>query len=281
MPYSKHVKSAVLKKIVEKKVPCDEILREITDLLGLPPPSNNVANEEAVVDPSATSESNEGETAGVEEQTEIDERQKSFDRILDDLTGRERTNAKNILLRIEASPFLSWSYNDDTLIIGEEQQIHSSMKTLIARCVSPSPALPVAFIPFVSGLIDIKIPPVFLSNIDTQNVRKALLKLRKKTTGGNVENLESSSSTSNNNDDEEKNDATEGESETSATAPVNEEALTRRKRSRRDDSEEEEEVEARPSKAAKVTEEAKENGQNRRSSRLRLKPELQKDWTPL
>ena len=298
MPYNSHVKSTVLKRIIQKDAPCNDKLQELSNLLGLPAPTPSV--EDAVVRPDADvvrddADAVSGESSGDNvPAVEISERQKSYDRILSDLNGQEKKNAKNILLRIESAPNISWDYKTDVISINSEPQLHSNVKDLVTKSVvASSRLLPISFIRYVSSLIDLSLPVQYLTNLDTLHVRKELLAIRKaqlkaseaSASEGDVgESLEPS----------ENSGVTEEESE-NVTTPKSEEidgsngaeAVTSRKRSREEaleSGDDDQETDERPVKLPKVIRKRKDKVPTegtRRSSRLQLKPEIQRDWSSL
>ena len=121
MTYNSHVKSSVLKRIIQSDTPCEEKLTQLSTLVGVPAPTtSNEESGNAVVPP------NESSGGDNEERPEINERNESYKRILSGLTPKEKRNGKYILLRIESSPNLSWDYKTDVLMIDGEPQLHSN-----------------------------------------------------------------------------------------------------------------------------------------------------------
>ena len=320
MTYNSHVKSSVLKRIIQSDTPCEEKLTQLSTLVGVPAPiTSNEESGKAVVPP------NESSGGDNEERPEINERDESYKRILSGLTAKEQKNGKNILLRIESSPNISWDYKTDVLMIDGEPQLHSNLKLLIQKSVvSASPLLPVSFVRYISSLIDIQLPVQYITNLDAVNVRKGLLALKKSKESGQQlnENVDEgvSSGTAAVNDDggnDEESVGSEESTEVSEEAPSasrTEEVGSSRKRGREEESgDEEEENQSKFRKLASGTEEVGINRKRgreeesedeqenppksrklnkkkkdrtpvkgeRRSARLQLKPEFKKEWQSL
>ena len=319
MTYNSHVKSSVLKRIIQSDTPCEQKLIELSTLVGVPAPiTSNEESGNAVVPP------NESSGGDDEERPEINERDESFKRILSGLTAKERKNAKNILLRIESSPNISWDYKTDVLMIDDEPQLHSNLKLLIQKSVvSASPLLPVSFVRYISSLIDIQLPVQYITNTDAVNVRKGLLALKKSKESAQELNDNADEQVSNgteavNNDggDEEESVGSEESTPASEEAPLasqSEEVGSRKRRRQEESGDEEEETQPKSRKLASLNEEVgsrkrareEESGEEeeenppksrklikkkkdkipvkgeRQSARLQLKPEFQKEWQSL
>ena len=72
MTYNSHVKSSVLKRIIQSDTPCEEKLTQLSTLLGVPAPiTSNEESGKAVVPP------NESSGGDNEERPEINERDES------------------------------------------------------------------------------------------------------------------------------------------------------------------------------------------------------------
>ena len=116
-----------------------------------------------------------------ENQVQLDERQKSINRILEGFKGKYIKFCRQILLEIEKSASLSWNYQTLELIINDQTILHSNIQLLLIKLLEQqSPTLPFGLYKFVQALIDIQLPRVYFKGSDVQNIRSFLLKLSEK-----------------------------------------------------------------------------------------------------
>ena len=203
--YSPHLKASQLKTIVQRDVPCLQKLNEIEKILGLPLSESSLeasGETDTGVEIGSTGVETQGEEGTTEttlgetsrlpetstetltetstETSTEDKRQKSYEAILKDLSGNEYKLVKSVLQRIEVAPNVGWDYDSLELIVNDEKQLHSNIKLLILKTISvESPTIPVAFMPFVQKLIEIKLPPNFIRSPDAINLKAGLVKLLK------------------------------------------------------------------------------------------------------
>ena len=178
MQYTSHVKSGHLKNLIQQPISCEQKLKALEQLLGLPPGS--AVNEEEGDENGQQPVVEEGEGTGNEVENErqaaLEVRNRSFARITADLSGQEKKIAFALLTRIEAAENIGWDFESDEIILSNERLLHSSMKTIIEKIVvASSPILPIGLIRFIDALIKIKIPLNYIQNSDALNIRLGLL----------------------------------------------------------------------------------------------------------
>ena len=180
MQYTSHVKSGHLKNLIQQPISCEEKLRALEQLLGLPPGSaSNDEGGEGGQPPVV-----EGEGNLNEKQAALVARTKSFERITADLSAQERRLAYALLQRIETSDNIGWDFETDEIILSNQRLLHSSIKTIIEKIVVvASPLLPIGFIRFIDALIKIKIPLQYIQNADALNIRLGLLTISRERQG--------------------------------------------------------------------------------------------------
>lgn len=173
--YNKLIKENHLKTILLKETSCEEKLDEIRESIGLPPATTE--NEGAA--------ENAAEAANSSEATETDNlRNDSVSRIVEDLQGREKTLAKQILNEIEKSQLISWDYANLELIIDGKNILHSNIKLLIEKIVHVSSAvIPFGYIQFLDALLYIKLPINYMKDADSLNIREALINIHSRKNG--------------------------------------------------------------------------------------------------
>ena len=181
MQYTSHVKSGHLKNLIQQPLSCEQKLRALEQLLGLPPGSaSNDEGGEGGQPPMVV----EGEGNLNEQQAALVARTKSFERITADLSAQERRLAYALLQRIETSDNIGWDFETDEIILSNQRLLHSSIKTIIEKIVVvASPLLPIGFIRFIDALIKIKIPLQYIQNADALNIRLGLLTISRERQG--------------------------------------------------------------------------------------------------
>ena len=183
MQYNSHIKSGHLKTLIQQKIPCEDKLSQIAQLLGLP--SDFGSNQDGVGPPNlgggeANSIDESVSSAQVEQQAQVERRNRSFERILANLTVKNKRIALSLLRRIESSEGVGWDYDTGEIIVGNERLPHSSIKKLVEKVViAASPQLPIGLVRFVNGLIDSKIPLQYMLNSDVLNIREGLLAIKR------------------------------------------------------------------------------------------------------
>ena len=177
MQYTSHVKSGHLKNLIQQPISCEEKLKALEQLLGLPPGSAvNEEGDENGEQPMVEEGEGTGNELENERQAALEVRNRSFARITADLSGQERKIAFALLTRIEAAENIGWDFESDEIILSNERLLHSSMKTIIEKIVvASSPILPIGLIRFIDALIKIKIPLNYIQNSDALNIRLGLL----------------------------------------------------------------------------------------------------------
>ena len=180
MQYTSHVKSGHLKNLIQQPISCEEKLRALEQLLGLPPGSASYDEGGEGGQPPVV----EGEGNLNEKQAALVARTKSFERITADLSAQERRLAYALLQRIETSDNIGWDFETDEIILSNQRLLHSSIKTIIEKIVVvASPLLPIGFIRFIDALIKIKIPLQYIQNADALNIRLGLLTISRERQG--------------------------------------------------------------------------------------------------
>ena len=169
-----------MKNLIQQPISCEEKLRALEQLLGLPPGSaSNDEGGEGGQPPVV-----EGEGNLNEKQAALVARTKSFERITADLSAQERRLAYALLQRIETSDNIGWDFETDEIILSNQRLLHSSIKTIIEKIVVvASPLLPIGFIRFIDALIKIKIPLQYIQNADALNIRLGLLTISRERQG--------------------------------------------------------------------------------------------------
>lgn len=188
MEFSSHLKADHLKTLVQRDLPCETILNDIQKLLGVPQTEfESLAEKSATEDPGteqATSVEQNAQLQAAEEEKrdeELDRREQSYADVLSEFSGLELRLAKGLLQRLENAKNASWDYETGNLIVRGHRYLHSSITLLLKKCTQlASPTLPVALIPFLMTLIDIKVPLAFIKDNDCLNIREGLLKIKKR-----------------------------------------------------------------------------------------------------
>ena len=187
MEFSSHLKADHLKTLVQRDLPCETILNDIQKLLGVPQTEFESLAGKGATEPgtehAAPVEQNEQLQAAEEgkRDEELDRREQSYADILSEFSGLELRLAKGLLQRLENAKNASWDYETGNLIVRGHTYLHSSIKLLLQKCTQlASPTLPVALIPFLMILIDIKVPLAFIKDNDCLNIREGLLKIKKR-----------------------------------------------------------------------------------------------------
>ena len=177
MSYSSHIKHNTLKDLVLKDVPCEEKLSEIRKLLGMPQIENEGSSSNSVEEKGGEeSEEVEGQISKLEEEIEVDERQKSIDRILEGFSEKSAKLAKIILREIEKSASVRWNHDNLEIVIDGEPVLHSNIKLLLQKILEQrSPTFPLGLHNFIKALIQIKLPKLYFRGSDAKNIREFLL----------------------------------------------------------------------------------------------------------
>ena len=275
-----------MKELVQKDITCEEKLKQIHQLLGLP---YHGESESLPTPGSVKSGNDEEETEGVRsegvgrneeeengensvEEIESGGREESLKKIVEGLNEKEKKIAIKIINRIEMSPDISYDYESLEVIIHGKKILHSSLKELIGNIVRLEvPNLPLSFVTFVSALVDIKLPVFFFKNGDALMVRQNLLAIRKQKNNKTVENDEEEklNGVESNGDDVGGDDNIGIDDNVDIVGNKNlAEEEERGKRKRKLDLTGDEESST-PSE------------EPRRSKRLKLRPELNKNWNSL
>ena len=178
--YSSHIKQSALKNVVTQDIPCLEKLAKINELLGLPPPTETIENNEDETERIENGAAEESPVVPISEANTDDSREKSIENIIQDLTGKSLKLAKQFIIEIEKNPTISWDYDTLEVIIDETPVLHSNIRLLIQKFViETSAVLPLGLVEFVNKLLQIKLPLKLFKSADVLNIREALLKIRK------------------------------------------------------------------------------------------------------
>ena len=176
-----------MKNLVLKDVPCEEKLAEIRKLLGMPQIESEDLNSESEVSNSESTKQGEGteraadgqELSRIEEESEVDDRKKSIERILEGFKGKTIKLAQIILREIEKSASLRWNYDSLEIVIDSEPVLHSNIKLLLEKILEQrSPTFPLGLHKFINALIGIKLPQVYFRGSDAKNIREFLLNIQ-------------------------------------------------------------------------------------------------------
>ena len=318
--YSRHIKQDAIRQIILQDGPCESKMGEIRELVGLPPANDaaaatgtvNVNGNEvaaATAEPAAAADTPAVNTAAVAEAAPNDAeitmpqnaaetaglRKDSYDRILDGLEGREINIGKNFLNVIEKIPEISWDSNSLELIINAKSIAHTNMNLLVNKIIhNSSPTIPFGLTTFVHSLLTYRVPVSYIRDADSRNIRQALLEIRgQPQTSVNAiqseQQQEAQPEVPANNGvmrsekrqrEEEDDDITQEQFAKRQRLDVPEEGESRkRKRDVNDDDDDDGEQINKREKLENV--ERVEPVASRRSQRLKLRPDLVKDWRML
>ena len=171
--FSRHIKQDSIRNIILKDGPCENKLSELRVMVGLPPAAVEPSSTEGVAEPLVPS--------GVEENVGDSLRQDSINRILEGLSGRELTMGKNLLNEIEKIPGISWDQNSLELILNGKTVKFSNLNLLVMKVIqSSSNTIPLGLVNFLNALVINKIPMSYVRDGDSKNIRQALIEIQGK-----------------------------------------------------------------------------------------------------
>ena len=141
---------------------------------------SEVSNSESTKQGEGTERAADGqELSRIEEESEVDDRKKSIERILEGFKGKTFKLAQIILREIEKSASLRWNYDSLEIVIDSEPVLHSNIKLLLEKILEQrSPTFPLGLHKFINALIGIKLPQVYFRGSDAKNIREFLLNIQ-------------------------------------------------------------------------------------------------------